>query len=72
MIERLWRWALRQLQRRCVHPPRHVMADVIEGGYPPFSLRWCRLCGAHRFVAETGEEPTNPWRTPRPDWEGLP
>lgn len=67
---RLWARALRFLQRRCGHPSRHVTADLLEGGYLPLMLQWCRLCGAWRFQNEHPERVagTSPWNEPHPEW----
>ena len=64
--EKLWAWALRNLQRRCDHPSKFVTADLNEGCNLPLQTQWCRLCGAYRFAASGSFVET--WTPPRPDW----
>lgn len=37
---------LASIQRRCEHPPEMVLADLLEGGIPELSVKYCRRCGA--------------------------
>jgi len=62
MLNRLWRKALRFLQKRCQHESRSVTADILEGDHSD-DVKWCRICGAYRRDGQLE------WREPRPDWE---
>ena len=69
-MSRLWAWALRLLQKQCIHDSRNVIADVLEGDHSPHFVAWCRVCGAYK----RGYRPADPgreylsWTMPRPDW----
>ena len=62
LLDRLLSW----LQGRCPHPDDSVVADILEGGGTS-QVRWCKICGAYKFVYPDGRE--NFWRIPRPLWE---
>ncbi len=55
----LWADVLQEMQCECIHPSKHIVADILEGDYQGSQMfgfssptgvqvKWCRLCGAYR------------------------
>lgn len=53
LIERIYKWLLASLQRRCQHPAEDVTADIREGDDRGVAVQWCRICGAYQVVYYT-------------------
>jgi len=66
----IWLLLLRQLQKRCKHPPRAVRLDLLEGGRLSSETSWCEICGAVRMTwwIKHDEARVGEWRSPRPDY----
>ncbi len=45
LLNRIFEW----LQRRCVHKPDWVRADLLEGACEPYRVQWCLRCGTVRI-----------------------
>lgn len=63
----LLRWA----QRRCKHPSREVVADILQHDNLPTTVLWCGSCGAHavsEWFDDSRAVPAPVFRRPEPTW----
>ena len=62
-VEFLCNW----LHRKCTHPPKEVVADLLEGEGNR-SILWCRVCGAYRFEYRDKEDVVGYWNLAVSPW----